>query len=324
MRRLDPDDYYPVYGDDSTLIEDAPTSGRFYVRIARGNSHVMWGNFKTRIDGVELARYERALYGAEAVLKSEQVTSFGEPVSEVRGFAAQPGTLPQRDEFLGSGGSAYFLLRQDINQGSEQVAIEIRDEVTDAVIERRQLRDGDDYTIDYVQGVILLHRPLSSSGYDPSAVRSSSLSGNFQYLVVNYEYTPVVGDLDGYSYGGRAQAWLNDHFRIGVTGYQENTSIADQTLLEADVTLRLSEKTYFEFEWAQSEGSNFGTVVSTDGGFIFNSMTGVGTGEPAQAWRTALFMDLSELFPKIDGSAGILFETRGAGFNSPGHYGIKR
>ncbi len=45
-------------------------------------------------------------------------------------FAAQPGTLPQRDEFLGSGGSAYFLKRRDINQGSEQVTVEIRDETT--------------------------------------------------------------------------------------------------------------------------------------------------------------------------------------------------
>ena len=69
LRRLDPDDYYPVYGDDSILKEDAPTAGKFYVRIDRGSSHVMWGNFKTRIDGVELARYERALYGAEADLR---------------------------------------------------------------------------------------------------------------------------------------------------------------------------------------------------------------------------------------------------------------
>ncbi len=49
LRRLDPDDYYPVYGDDSILKEDAPTSGKFYIRVDRGKSHVMWGNFKTVI-----------------------------------------------------------------------------------------------------------------------------------------------------------------------------------------------------------------------------------------------------------------------------------
>ncbi|UXN73582.1 hypothetical protein N8D56_22800 [Devosia sp. A8/3-2] len=35
LRHLDPDDYYPVYGDDSTMVEDAPTSGKFYVRLER-------------------------------------------------------------------------------------------------------------------------------------------------------------------------------------------------------------------------------------------------------------------------------------------------
>ena len=48
LKALDPDDYYPVYGDDSSIVEDAPTKGKFYVRLARGASHVMWGNFKTK------------------------------------------------------------------------------------------------------------------------------------------------------------------------------------------------------------------------------------------------------------------------------------
>ena len=81
LRRLDPDDYYPVYGDDSLIKEDAPTSGKFYVRVDRGRSHVMWGNFKTRVEGIELARYERGLYGAKANLETETATVYGDPAS---------------------------------------------------------------------------------------------------------------------------------------------------------------------------------------------------------------------------------------------------
>ena len=132
LRRLDPDDYYPVYGDDSTTVEDAPTSGKFYVKIEDGNSHVMWGNHKVRINGTELARYERGLYGGNANIESRTATSFGEPHLQVRGFAAQPGTLPQRDVFRGTGGSIYFLQRQDLSIGSEQVSIEERDHVSGA------------------------------------------------------------------------------------------------------------------------------------------------------------------------------------------------
>ncbi len=321
LRRLDPDDYYPVYGDDSILKEDAPTSGKFYVRIDKGASHVMWGNFKTRIDGVELARYERSLYGAKANLETDASTSFGEPVGRIQGFAAQPGTLPQRDSFKGTGGSLYFLKRQDINQGSEQIAIEIRDASTGLVVERRLLAEGSDYSIDYVQGVLILTKPLASTTVSTSAVLPSSLAAYEQFVVATYEYTPTLQNVDGYSYGARAETWLADQVRVGVTGFQENTGIADQTLIGADVTWRLSEKSYFQFEWARSEGSTFATVTSSDGGFIFNPITGAGAGVPAEAWRARVLLDMGEMTGgAIEGSAGFGYEQRDRGFNGPGRY----
>ena len=102
LNRIDPDDYYPVYGDDSTTVEDAPTRGKFYVRLERGDSRIMWGNFKTRITGTQFLRNERALYGANAVYRSEKTTEFGERQTELNVYAAQPGTLPQRDVFRGN------------------------------------------------------------------------------------------------------------------------------------------------------------------------------------------------------------------------------
>lgn len=321
LRRLDPDDYYPVYGDDSTFKEDAPTSGKFYVRIERGNSHVMWGNFKTKIDGVELTRYERGLYGASANLETDKTTSFGEPLAAVQGFAAQPGTLPQRDEFQGTGGSLYFLKRQDINQGSEQITIEIRDSTTGLVVERRVLKEGEGYTIDYVQGVIILSEPLASTATSSSAVLPSSLANYDQFLVANYEYTPTLEDVSGYSYGARGEAWVFDQVRFGATGYQENTGYADQTLFGADVTWRLSENSYFQFEWARSEGNNFATVTSSDGGFIFNPISGDGVDGAADAWRARMYLDLAELTNNgLQGSIGAGYEERDKGFNGPGRY----
>lgn len=321
LRRLDPDDYYAVYGDNSVTEEDAPTSGRFYVKIERGNSHVMWGNFKTRIDGVELARYERGLYGAHAVLEAERTTQYGDPVASLEAFAAQPGTLPQRDEFRGTGGSVYFLRRQDISQGSEQITVEIRDALTGIVVERRLLREGDDYTIDHLQGVLILREPLAASVTLGSAVLPSGIAAYDQYLVATYEYTPTVGDVDGYTFGGRAEAWAFDSVRFGVTGFQENTGMADQSLLGADVTWRIGRESYLQFEWARSEGDTFGQVVSTDGGLIFTPVSGAGSGGPAEAWRGRLHLDLGEMTSgSVEGSAGVGYEERDAGFNGPGRY----
>ncbi|NOQ77684.1 MAG: OmpA family protein, partial [Methylococcaceae bacterium] len=64
LRRLDDTAYYPTYGDDSTLVEDAPTQGKFYAKIEDERSHAMWGNFKIVQQETDLAQINRGLYGA--------------------------------------------------------------------------------------------------------------------------------------------------------------------------------------------------------------------------------------------------------------------
>lgn len=318
LRRLDPDDFYPVYGDDSTTIDDAPTNGKLYVRLERGDSHVMWGNYKTIIKGTEFMRSERALYGASAVYRSEDTTPFGERRSEVTLYAAQPDTLPQRDEFLATGGSVYFMRRQDITVGSESVTIEIRDPITGQVQERRTLRIGDDYSFDYLQGLLLLKRPLSSSTGTSDPVRESALGGNKVYLIAQYEYTPPVGEIDGYVYGGRAQQWLNDKIRIGVTGMSENTGPANQQAYGADIAIRHSEKTFIEGEFSRSEGPGFGMSRSADGGLTLSDVNTTGRRDrAAMAWRTKAQLDLEDLTASgLKGTAGIYYQEKQAGFST--------
>ena len=65
FRRLDPDRYYPVYGDDSTTWSDTNTQGRFYVRVDWDRSEALWGNYHTGITGTEFGQYNRSLYGAK-------------------------------------------------------------------------------------------------------------------------------------------------------------------------------------------------------------------------------------------------------------------
>jgi hypothetical protein len=318
LSRIDPDDYYPVYGDDSTSVEDAPTRGKFYVRLERGDSRVLWGNFKTRINGSELLRNERALYGANALYKSESTTKFGERKIEVNAYAAQAETLPQRDVLRGTGGSSYFLKRQDVVAGSETASIEVRDAVTGQVISRRTLIAGTDYEIDAVQGVVILREPLSSSAGSASTVRGSALGDGVANLVVQYEYTPTAGQLDGYSYGGRAQGWAGEHVRLGATAMSEQTGAADQKLLGADVVLRQSDKTFLRAEIAQSTGPGFGRTASTDGGLTFTDQATAGrSAVSARAYTVRGQADLSELSGgAVKGEIGGHVERKEAGFST--------
>jgi hypothetical protein len=308
LKRINPNDYYPVYGDDSTAIADAPTRGKFYVRFEKGPSSIMWGNFRTNITGTHFLHSNRELYGASAVYRSEAVTKDGEAKLAADAYAAQPTTVPQSDVFRGTGGSAYFLKHQDITIGSETITIETRNAVTGWVVDRRTLVYRDDYDFDYVSGVLTLRSPLAST----------TSNGDEKYVVARYDYTPVITDKDGYITGGRAQAWLGDHLRVGVSGAIEKTKGTDQKIYGADVRLQKSRETYIEGEVARSDGPGFGNSYSADGGLTLqtNASSGV-VGKVANAWRVEGAVALDELTTgSLQGHIGARYENYGAGFSS--------
>ena len=77
--------------------------------------------------------------------------------------------------------------------GSERVRIEIRDKDSRIVVGVVNLQPNVDYSIDYLQGRLLLTQPLASTADDHMLVHSSGMSGNEAYLVARYEYTPGFG-----------------------------------------------------------------------------------------------------------------------------------
>jgi hypothetical protein len=310
LLRIDPDDYYPVYGDDSTYEEDAPTSGRFYVKLAKGANHLLWGNFKNRFENSTYLMGERALYGLQGHVETKATTENGDARASLTFFGANPEHLPQRDIFLGTGGSIYFLQRQDIAIGSEFVSVEVRDAVSGRVIQRRLLTYGRDYDINYVQGTITLNRPLSGST-SGGVVTGTSQQVN---LVVQYEWTPTGSDLDAISYGARAETWVTDDLRLGVTGQVDQGGSADQRALGADLRWQLSDETYVQIEKARSDGPGYASSRSMDGGLIFDSDPLVaGTGE---ALKFDARLGFSDLGLTDRGYVGLYYESRGKGFST--------
>lgn len=321
LRNINPDLYYPVYGDDSTTVDDAPTQGKFYVRLEKGDSHVMWGNFQTAWNGTELLQYSRGLYGAKARFRSDETTHWGEKRTQLDGFAADPGTIASREEFRGTGGSLYYLRHLDLTQGSERVWIEVRDRDSGLVIERKQLQVTQDYEINYLQGRILLREPLASTGGGGGLVMTAATNGNPVYLVTTYEYVPGVSSVSNLSTGLRASHWFSDYFNLGLTGYHQGESGADQTLKGVDTTLRYAPGTWMKLELAQSSGAGNGTLASTDGGFGFNGTTAA-LGEKADAWRVEGSVDLAEISEKGKGKITAYAQDKDHGFSAPGQIGL--
>ena len=318
LRRIDPDAYYPVYGDDSTTVDDAPTQGKFFVRLERGDARVMWGNFQTQWTGSELIQYSRGLYGANVRWRSEGATGFGERRSGVDAFAADPGTQAAREEFRGTGGSLYYMRHQDVTVGSERLWVEVRDKDSGMVLERRLLTPGQDYEVNYLQGRILLAQPLPSTAAAGGLIHTSALSGNPLHLVMTYEFVPGVSAVDSMAIGARASHWVNDHLRVGATAYRQGEGAARQTLEGVDVTVRVAAGTQIKAEVARSEGVGDTQINSSvDGGYGFHGITGA---SPGSAWakRVEATVDLAELTESHKGSLSAYVQDKDKGFSAPG------
>jgi hypothetical protein len=320
LRRLNRDQYYPTYGDNSTLVEDAPTQGRFYLRVNDDDSQFVVGNFVTQVNGAELAQLDRGLFGALGDYNSNEVTSFGERKAQITAFASDPETVPGREEFRGTGGSLYFLKRQDVSIGSERVRVEVRDRKTGIVLETRELHAQQDYDFDPFQGRLVLLKPLASTVANNGVVREGSSTGNVPVLVVRYEYSPPVGSLDGYTVGGRGTGWLAETVRLGVTAQSDTTQDADQTLIGADVLFRATAGAYIKAEVAQTEGAGFGQSNSVDGGLSFTDIANPGARFKSQAWRTEAAVNFAEIAGKSGdmGSVSGYYEHYDRGFSSAG------
>jgi hypothetical protein len=297
FRRIDPDYFYPTYGDDGTVEELAPTQGKFFAKLRNHDNHAMWGNFKVGYVENELAAVDRALYGGNLHYQSDTTTSFGEQRMQLDGFAAEPGTVPSREEFRATGGSVYFLRRQDILTGSERVRIETRDPDSGLVTGVAQLRPGLDYDFDYFQGRVLLSEPLTSTaGGSSLLVRSGGVAGDEAWLVVQYEYTPGFEEMSTVAAGGQGHYWLADFAKLGLTANQDTEGDGDSNLYGVDLTLRQSNESWLKVQTGQRDGMLSTWLRSDDGGFGFVGTDGAGLVDAnANAYRADLSVGIDFL-----------------------------
>jgi len=319
FRRMDPDYHYPTFGDDATVTENAPTRGKFYLRMKKDETYGLWGNFKVGYTDNDLAHVDRGLYGANLHYQPLDTTGFGEPRLMVDGFAADPGTVSGRDELRGTGGSLYFLQRQDILEGSERVRIEVRDKDSGLVLGVKNLTPVLDYDIDYLQGRILLAQPLSSTADDGMLVSNESLSGHTVFLVVRYEFTPGFDDPNTLATGGRVHYWFNDHIKIGMTASREEESDTENTLGGLDLILRKSEASWLKIEAGRTKGPGVFPLTSIDGGYNYSDADVSGDGDTeASSYRVDSSLGFKDFFGNRDGRITLYFQNLEAGYAAPG------
>lgn len=250
FRDINPDEYYPVYGDASAKGFDAQSSEKFYVRLDKGRSFIMYGDMKTHIDneeGLSLGQYDRTLTGAKAHFQNDK--------AEVTAFVAQTSSRQNVIETRGLGISGPYPTGVDFADlliNSETVEVIVRDRNNPGVIISRQaLNRYSDYELDVVSHAIYLRSPIASTDLD----------GNPIYLRVTVEADDVGEDYMIVGAAGNYQ--LTKRVNVGASYAQSDDPTNNEKLLGVNSVIKFNDRLKLVAEAAHYEADKVnGTLAS--------------------------------------------------------------
>ena len=250
---IDPNAFYPVYGDSSVRGVDAQSSGKLYVRIDNKLNYFLLGDYTTTDANPAraLSQYSRSLPGARAHYEQGNVIA--------NAFVAQQSLRQVTDEFPARGVSGpYAVSNPNGVTGSEKIEILVRDRYRPTlIIKSSALSRNLDYEFEPFSGQILFRSPVPSfdDQLNPVSIR------------VVYE---VDQGGDKYTvYGGDAQLRLSDSLSVGVAGARDNNPAAPYEVLGGNLTLKIAKNTEIIAEVARtnsvvnSAASGFNSNVSS-------------------------------------------------------------
>ena len=244
---LDPNKYYTLYGDASNQKEDAPTSGKLYVRVEKERFYTIFGDYSLDLNESQLAAYSRKLFGVQSVYQGD-ILSFNL-------FATESAQRYVRDEIQGDGTSGlYRLSNQNIVPQSEKILLQVRDRLrSEVIISEQELSKDLDYSIDYFDGSIFFKSP----------VPSTDANLNPRYIIASYE--TETSNTDNLTYGGRAALHLlNNQVELGVSHIQEDLGTSERQLNAVDLRTQVTGQLEIKAEAAQTNSTLSGVSAAAD------------------------------------------------------------
>ncbi|MGZ5642122.1 MAG: SdrD B-like domain-containing protein [Usitatibacter sp.] len=237
FRDIQPDEFYPVYGDSGARGYDAQSTSKLYVRIDHRRSYLLWGDFNTNATSEvrKLANYSRSLTGAKQHFENERVS--------VNAFASRDTTRQVIEELRANGTSGPFQLgTPGALVNSEKIEIITRDRNQPALIISTvaQTRFAD-YEVEALTGRILFKAPVPSVDRDLNPV----------FVRVTYEVDQ--GGEQFWVAGVDAQVKVTDRIEVGGVYVKDKNPLLPFTLAGANLVVKLGAGTYVIGEVARVE-----------------------------------------------------------------------
>jgi hypothetical protein len=240
FRDIDPDTFYPIYGDASIKNFDAQSASRLYVRIDKDKSYLLYGDYTTAStdEANKLASYSRSVTGAKMHFEDESV--------KVNLWATRDTLRAFVDEQPGTGISGPYAVGQpNAVANTEKVELLVRDRIQNSIILKRELLTRFvDYDFEPFSGKMLFRKPIPSvdENLNPVSIRTT-------YEVDEGGEKFWVGGADGKIKLGA--------LTLGASYITDRNEISPHQLGGVNAELRLGEKTYVVAELAKSKGTQF-------------------------------------------------------------------
>jgi uncharacterized repeat protein (TIGR01451 family) len=243
FRDIQPDEFYPIYGDASVRGYDAQSSEKFYVRLDDRRSYIQYGDYLTQEHhpARELGRYSRSQTGLKSHYETNRVL--------VNAYGTIANSSQKIDEWPAEGISGpFYLSAPDIIPNSEQVSILTRDlEQPGLILETRLLTRFVDYTLDAFTGTLLLNEAVASydAGLNPNSIRVI-------YEAETGEESYVSGGVD-------LQAKVTKSLEAGISAVEDRNPANALSMQSGNITAQLQKDTYVIGEVARSDDAENGT-----------------------------------------------------------------
>ncbi len=235
FRDIQPDQFYPVYGDSAVKTFDAQSSQRFYVRIDKNRSYLLFGDYNTASSPEvrKLSQMGRTATGLQHVYNTEDV--------RVTSHFSRDSLKQVIEEFPANGTSGPFTLNSagssDLFANSETVLIVVRDRSQpNSILSTTPLNRFVDYSIEPISKRILFTKPISS------------LDANLNPQSIRITYLVDTGGPEFDIAGTDIQLRVSDRLQLGAVAEYDASPNASRKLLAATALAKLDANTVLSAE----------------------------------------------------------------------------
>lgn len=235
LDRIEPEKFYPIYGDASRLRFNSSSRRGTYLKMEHKKYSAMFGDFRTELGGMQFNRYERTFTGFKGKAEFKG--------GSINAFVTRTDQATFQEEIPADGTSGfYFLENYPLIENSEKIRIEVRDRYQPEKIVKVDYKAVNrDYDINYNDGTILFKEPLPT------------VDENLNPVVIIVSYESADSKDSNFIYGARYSISVTDSLKAGVTAVLEEEGDENSSLFGVDLKGKILPGVRVEGEFGHSE-----------------------------------------------------------------------